>query len=351
MSQCSRRQFAAVAASCLLGRPPRARAAWDGRAQWNEFRARFLDPSGRVVDTGNGGISHSEGQAYGMLFAATFDDPASFDLIHGWTAQALARSSDALHAWRWVPGAHPPVQDRNNASDADLLIALALARAGARWQRQTLVAAAAAIARDVLRLLVVHVGGRCVLLPGAAGFTHAAEIVTNLSYAVFPALRALAALQPDPAWAHLEADALETIAAARFGPWGLPPDWLAINRTSGRLVLAPGWPPRFSYDAIRIPLYLSWGGLMLPSLRDALLRATASRTESAPDTAYNLPTSIDLVTGAVAPGPSPAGFRAVGRLLAPGRPAPPMLAEAESYYSAALVLLAGIARAEAPGAP
>jgi len=43
----------------------------------------------------------------------------------------------------------------------------------------------------------------------------------------------------------------------RFGDSGLPLDWVALN-ADGSMAPATAWPPRFSYDAIRIPLYLHW---------------------------------------------------------------------------------------------
>jgi Glycosyl hydrolases family 8 len=31
-------------------------------AQWQQYNAKFIDQSGRVIDNANGGISHSEGK-------------------------------------------------------------------------------------------------------------------------------------------------------------------------------------------------------------------------------------------------------------------------------------------------
>ena len=48
---------------------------------WPAFKARYMAPEGRIVDTGNGGISHSEGQGYGMLLAEAAGDRAAFDRL------------------------------------------------------------------------------------------------------------------------------------------------------------------------------------------------------------------------------------------------------------------------------
>ncbi len=72
-----------------------------GQDGWRAYRERFVTPQGRVVDTGNGGISHSEGQGYGMLLAVAADDRATFERIWTWTRANLMVRDDQLLAWRW----------------------------------------------------------------------------------------------------------------------------------------------------------------------------------------------------------------------------------------------------------
>ncbi len=52
---------------------------------WTDFLGIFVSGDGRVVDTGNGNISHSEGQGYGMLLAVANGDAAAFARIWNWT--------------------------------------------------------------------------------------------------------------------------------------------------------------------------------------------------------------------------------------------------------------------------
>ena len=68
-----------------------------------------------------------------MLFSVAFGDQQTFDLISGWTARNLARSEDALHIWRYLPNQHDHTPDHNNATDGDLVIAMALNRAAQLW--------------------------------------------------------------------------------------------------------------------------------------------------------------------------------------------------------------------------
>lgn len=320
-----------------------ARPAWGmPGAEWEAFKARFLHPDGRIVDTGNGGVSHTEGQGWGLLFAVAFDDPAAFQAILDWTAGTLCRSQDALHSWRYVPDAANPVSDANNATDGDLFIAMALFRAARRWSHPAYAAKARAIARDVLRLLVRRAGPRTLLLPGIQGFETEDAFVVNPSYYVFPALQELAAHMRDPLWMAVQSDGLALMRDGRFGRWMLPPDWLQVSRISGTLEPARGWAPRFSYDAIRVPLYLSWAGRTSTGAVEAF---RAYWAQQLPDP----PAWVDLVTGVIAPYAAPSGMRAVGEfLLAPVAVSdiPPTFtsaATAPDYYSAALTLLASIA--------
>ncbi len=324
---------------CVHPRLARASAA---AAAWQRFRARFVTPEGRTVDTGNGGVSHSEGQGWTLLLAAAFDDRPTFRLVHDWTRRTLARPTDSLSSWRYRPTGNPPVDDPNNATDGDLYIAWALANASRRWNDAALAAAAAAIGRDVLRLLTREVAGRLVLLPGAAGFEDGRRVVINPSYYVFPAFAALEQLVPDPRWRRLAADGLALLREGRYGKWRLPPDWLAIQRPNGALAPAEGWPPRFSFDAVRVPLLLAWAGQRGEPAVAAARRFWRDPTHSVP------PAWVDLTTGQVADFPASEGVRAIADFIAAGAgttTAVLPLATHDDYYSASLkmlVLVAGL---------
>jgi endo-1,4-beta-D-glucanase Y len=215
-----------VAAAQPSGQP----SGQDDSAAWAAFKQPFLAADGRVVDTGNADVSHTESQGWGMLFAVTFDDRAAFDLIEGWTRRTLRRPNDALHVWRYKPGAANPLDDPNNATDGDLFIAYALILAAARWHRPELLLQAEAIGRAILSLLVAKVHGLTLLLPGIEGFIRDDGVVLNPSYYAFTAMAALAHIAPSPLWAELRRDGVAALGQARFGAWRLPPDWaLAAN--------------------------------------------------------------------------------------------------------------------------
>lgn len=316
---------------------------------WQAFKRRYLAPDGRVVDTGNAGISHSEGQSYGMLFAVHFEDRAAFDQMWEWIQRTLRRATDSLFAWKYVPRSGVPVPDQNNATDGDLLIAWALLRAARKWGEAAYAESATRIARDILRACVTDFVGRRILLPGARGFSRGNTIVVNPSYFAFGAYRALSRLVPDANWAALEASSLDILRSSALGRWHLPPDWCEISRDA-TIRPAPDWPPRFSWDAVRVPVHLAWAGL-----REAPVEAAArfffDQTHS-----YRPPAWTDLYRNQIAPYPGHAGILAVAQFAArrTGVNAPMRriaLSESPDYYGASLVLMTGMASLEPPEAP
>ena len=232
-------------------------------ALWQAYKARFVTEQGRVVDTANGMISHSEGQGYAMLIAVAANDRAGFEKIWGWTRANLMVRDDQLVAWRWEPNARPPVADMNNASDGDLLIAWALAEAADFWGEQAYKIAGRRIAVEVGRkLILLKTKFGSLLLPGVSGFAGEDRKdgpVVNLSYWVFPALARLPLVAPDVDWAGLTQSGLDLIKIARFGPSGLPTEWLSA--AGGEIKPADGFAKTFGYNTIRIPLYLAWAGI------------------------------------------------------------------------------------------
>ena len=246
--------MAGLAAGAAASAPACAAPA----ADWPGFRRRFLQADGRVVDIGNGGISHSEGQGTGLLLAAAAGDRESFARIWSWTAVTLRRTQDELFAWRYEP--QRGVSDHNNATDGDLLIAWALLRAGRAWREPAYVAAAKATAAAVRkRLIVEHAGGQ-LLLPGLQGFqAQDGSVVVNPSYLVLPAFAAFARAGFDGDGAAFAARSARFLREVRFGPYDLPIDWVRVDPV-GAIWAEAARPPRFGFDAVCAPLYLMWAG-------------------------------------------------------------------------------------------
>jgi endoglucanase len=338
----------ALVASCSRDRepPPAPRPALD-ETPWIAWTERFVEPSGRVVDDGQNGISHSEGQAYAMILATAFDDRETFDEVWSWAQRELRGRDDRLLSWRWEPDADGAsggaVTDVNNATDADVLAAWALLRAAERWDDPALRDEGLGLANEVARLLSRDTDSGRVLLPGAQGFEKPEGPIVNLSYWIFPAFERFAIETDDPRWREIAETGARLVERARFGDATLPPDWLQIGE---ELRPAPLFPPRSGYDAVRIPLYLAWAKRAQPALIEPYARVWAAHAE---DSAAPLPAWIDLATGESGE-PAPRGFHAV-RALCTGRDDADALARpapraGERYYSATLALLAHVAAHE-----
>ncbi|SFS34051.1 glycosyl hydrolase family 8 [Methylobacterium sp. yr668] len=234
-------------------------------AAWRAYRARFITDQGRVVDTANGQISHSEGQGYGMLLAVAAGDRISFERIWGWTRANLMVRGDELLAWRWSPDKRPAVSDMNNATDGDILIAWALTEAAEAWNEPSYRTAARRIAIEFGRKTILFRDPHgALLLPAVSGFSARERPdgpLINLSYWIFPAFPRLALVAPEYDWAALTRSGLALLRQSRFGPSNLPTEWISAKEAPRP---ANGFPPLFSYNAIRIPLYLVWAGLVRP---------------------------------------------------------------------------------------
>jgi len=307
---------------------------------WKIFKQGFVEASGRVVDTGQGRISHSEGQGFAMLLAVHYEDRAAFDLIWQWTQQRLQVRDDGLIAWKWDPLRGNT--DKNNASDGDLLVAWALLRAGDKWQCAACTESGQRIAQDIRKKLLRRTAHGLVLLPGLEGFDKPEGMTVNLSYWVFPALREIGRADPAPEWDELAKTGMAMLQYSYFGRWGLPPDWLKLG---DKVVPAEGFPERFGYDAVRIPLYLIWSRRE----SDALLKPYREFWAFFAGSRY-LPAFTNLKDDSVDSRDADAGIRAIAQAVGeyPNARADrlPALDRQQSYYSAVLLLLCKMALRE-----
>jgi endoglucanase len=322
---------------------------WSQQADWSFFKERFLSPEGRIIDDGNQGVSHSEGQGYGLILAQINQDHEAFDRIWKWTQSNLRKRGDHLFAWRWAPAGTSGagvVADKNNATDGDLLIAWGLARAAAAWNNVEFQASAREIAQDVRRTMVQPSRYGPILLPGGQGFIQPEGTVVNLSYWVFPAFRALAKIDPSLDWSRLEQSGLKLVEVARFSPLNLPPDWLLLGKSS--VNLAKGFEAAYGYNAVRIPLYLVWGGIKASRYYTGFREVGSSSSDGSP------PAKVFLPSGSLDAAPALQGMAAIYRLISgtgdialASLPAPyDGTSTGEKYYSVSLGLLSNCAAVE-----
>jgi endoglucanase len=258
--------FVGVFTALAVGAPAVAQQRLVDPGHWQEYKSHFLDRSGRIVDNGNGGISHSEGQGYGLLLAYLSGSIGDFEQIWSFTKTELLLRDDGLAVWKWDPKSDPHVTDTNNATDGDILIAYALALAGSAWNNEEYLASATKIARAVLQKTVIVVADRTILLPGVQGFSAADRKdgpVINPSYWIFEALPVMKVLASSDKWDRLKDEGLRLIAALQVGPKKLPPEWASLK---SRPKPADGFESQFSYNALRIPLYMMRAGINDPAV-------------------------------------------------------------------------------------
>lgn len=332
-----------LAASLLLSWGASAAAACssdDFRAAWRGYAERFVR-DGRIVDTGNGNVSHSEGQGYGLILAAAAGDRAGFDRIWAWAQTMLQVRGDRLFAWKWDPKAGGDGIDSNNATDGDVLIAWGLLRGAEVWDETSYRDAALEILEAVRDGAVIAEAGRYWLLPATDGFRNGVTVL-NPSYFVFPALRAFAAVDRDGGWEELEESGRVLAETARFGTAALVPDWVAL-RPDGRLGPDRRHTFEFGFNAIRVPLYLAWAGAKADELDVFSTHFGPAGTSFAP--------VVPLANGDPAAYPPPQGFLAVADLVRAASGGPMFSrcrvpGDDKDYYSATLSLLAMLAAAE-----
>lgn len=334
------------------------------KTQFIAYKALFVD-GGRVVDTGNDDVSHSEGQGYGMLFAVAADDQDTFNALWQWTKHTLRRD-DGLFSWRYRPcadNASSCIDDPNNASDGDILIAWALLRASEKWGVDGFKEDARAIVSAIENTLLVEYDEAVLLLPGEYGFIAETEGKTslqlNMSYWVFPALTDLSSLSSTPSkWKELYETGVSLLSSMQFSPYRLPSDWVRFEPNHagvkpigsvGNLTLEDVISAEFGFNAVRIPLQLVWSKAFHgdSALAERMLAPYYAWWSLTPT-----PATVNLLTEKTAEYEMTDGMRAVkmavNSIMHSEATDWPTINRKMDYYSASLTLLSMLAVADNP---
>lgn len=241
---------------------------------WQNYRGRFVMFDGRVIDNVNGRITHSESQGYGMLLALAANDRETFDRIWAFTRETFLVRQDGLAAWLFKPSAddgmsletvsNGKIADLNNATDGDILIAWALAEAAAAGYGDEYEDAARKIASAIEENAMFSFSDFGLQIkPGVEGFSvgeRGGRPVINLSYWVFPAFQRLSALTQSSNWRSVFDSGWNYFHHVKQFEAALPPDWMSLDSRSNSVRTAPGMDNDYSYNAIRVPLYLAMLG-------------------------------------------------------------------------------------------
>ena len=324
-----------------LSRYAMAQEAEPKMPEWSLWKSRFLSGDGRVVDDGNGQISHSEGQAYGALLAQAHGDRAAFESIETWTKANLLVRQDNLMAWRWRESESVGGADWHSATDGDLFRAWALLRAKRDSGWNVGDESAENIVRDITALCLrpdPRAPESVLLTPGAEARAEPERVLFNPSYVMPRALRELGAAF-DESRLIAAADHCEAVLA-ELSALGPLPDWVDVTRDG--FVAPQEHDVRSGYDAVRVPLYLVWSGQ-----RDHPAVARAQQTFALADIAGHLAIVLSA-TGEVLVQSDASGYRVIAALAScavdQDRGGSDHL---QTYYPATLELLAKIASKEA----
>ncbi|MDH4183942.1 MAG: glycosyl hydrolase family 8 [Nitrospinota bacterium] len=274
---------------------------------WERYKDTFISADGRVIDYQQSEVSHSEGQGYSMLLALEYGDQEVFRKLWAWTKLNMAVRADGLLAWRWgkrLTGAWGVI-DYNNATDGDILVAMALIKAGAKWGDKEMKLSGLALARAVRENLVVSRNGRAYLLPGHFGFDFNGGFSLNPSYMVFSAFRLFASVDAEGAqtWGKIHADAKHLILKSQFGQMAMVADWVAVDE-HGDIRLHWEKSPYSGKEAVRVFLYTAFDPpVKSPDGLGSVLRFYQQQDY--------IPLQMNIMIGEVSLAPAPGGFYAV----------------------------------------
>lgn len=239
---------------------------------WLNYKDSYIEASsGRTLDKQRDNITTSEGESYTMLRAVWLGDKTTFDSSWSWTKDNLQhKTGDKLFAWLFgkVPGTTNTYSvltaqgGNTTASDADTDIALSLVFAYSRWQQQSYLGDARVIISDIWNNDVVVVNGTPYMSADNLEKSSAdPNIAIDVSYLNPAAYRIFAQVDPTHPWNQLVNSSYALLGRSIGSPIdksksaGLPPDWIAMNRSTGSLSAPEGGSntTNFGFDALRVP--------------------------------------------------------------------------------------------------
>ena len=227
--------------------------------------------SNRTVDRMGGNVTTSEGESYTMLRSVWSDDRTTFDKAWTWTKDNLQRPSDSLFSWRYGQlgdgsyGILTDVGGQNTASDADTDIALSLIMASQRWHEQKYLSAAQPVIQNIWKQEVVQINGKPVLAADNVERSDPNQILVNPSYFAPYAYKVFAQIDKTHNWSALRDNSYTILAATQAAHYDktstdhLIPNWIVINRDTGKISAAsgPNLDTNYGYDAMRTPFRLA----------------------------------------------------------------------------------------------
>ncbi len=243
---------------------------------WNSYKKTYLEEGTyRTLDPDRDNLTTSEGESYTMLRAVWMGDRDIFDKSAKWASDNLKHKDDALYSWLFgkrsdgTYGVLVSQGGQNTASDADSDIALAYVFAYVRWKDVSYLETARATLSDMWKKEVVYIGGSPYLAANNVEATIPKNtILVNPSYFSPYAYRIFAEVDKAHPWNDLVATSYDILAKSLKDPLdknksaGLPPDWIEINKTTGKISpsSSANLSSDYGLDAMRVPwrLAIDW---------------------------------------------------------------------------------------------
>ncbi len=326
-----------------------------GNGAWSLFKKRFIQDDGRVIDRMNQDFTHSEAVGYTLFFALSYDDQETFNKVHRWMTNNLKKNEYGLYGWKWGKAASGKwrMLDMNNASDGDMWIAASLLLAHKKYAKQEYLEDGLALLKAIRdNLIITADDGISYLLPARDGFIKGKTLTLNPSYLILHLFKQFGDYDSGKktVWLKLYDDAKKVLIKSRFGCFQIHPDWVEVDMHSGAVSLNEE-KTLFSYDAIRVPLFVSYAGKIYddPELETVLVGYY--KLNKVYELIGNVTQPVDLKDVNMSLQPASFGFRAVFSCLTKGMCRQgdagwPSLRELENakknYYSFSLLLFADI---------
>lgn len=242
---------------------------------WNAYKSNNLDTTNsRTFDRSRDDATTSEGESYTMLRAVLWNDKTTFDASWAWTEGNLQHTSgDSLFSWFYgkkadgVYGVDPTTGGNNTATDGDEDIALSLVFAHDRWGTEVYLDSATKIMNDIWTNEVVVINGKPYLLANNVELhSDKGYYIVDPSYLAPADYTIFAKYDPEHDWSGLSDNSYQVLLDSmsqnldKTSTAELPPDWIAINSTTGAIIPVPNnavLTTNYSYDAMRVPFRMA----------------------------------------------------------------------------------------------
>jgi endo-1,4-beta-D-glucanase Y len=213
----------------------------DAAMGWAAYKTALVvadgsgDGSMRVQrDAGNGNDTVSESISYGMLFAVTMNDKATFDNL--WKYEQKHLDTHGLMNWHINSNGTTASGGLNSATDADEDMAFALLLADKQWGGYT------TVAKNMIGTVSTNDFGTDGTVKG--GDTYVAVDPSYLAPAFY---RAFGVYTGDARWTTILAKTYSILSMVADGTTGLVPDWSSGRTGAGN----------YTYDATRTPFRIA----------------------------------------------------------------------------------------------